>query len=120
MARPHRHFPTFYMHDGQNLFDAHTAFGGIPWGIGEVAAREVREDRIEPPIIVGIANSRTAYTNTARRDAAFPQSDLSLAYGRLLVEEVKPFIDTTYRTRPEPGHTAVGGSSMGGLISLHL
>jgi predicted alpha/beta superfamily hydrolase len=41
-------------------------------------------------------------------------------YGRFLVEELKPFIDRTYRTRPGREHTGVGGSSLGGLISMYL
>ncbi|MDW8466083.1 MAG: alpha/beta hydrolase-fold protein [Chloroherpetonaceae bacterium] len=40
-------------------------------------------------------------------------------YLRFLVEELKPFIDSTYRTRPEQSHTFIMGSSMGGLISLY-
>src|SRR5437660_482690 len=44
----------------------------------------------------------------------------SYRYGKFLVEEVKPFIDRTYRTLPGRKHTAVGGSSLGGLISLFL
>jgi predicted alpha/beta superfamily hydrolase len=41
-------------------------------------------------------------------------------YGRLLLEELKPLIDRTFRTLPGPAHTALGGSSLGGLISLYL
>jgi predicted alpha/beta superfamily hydrolase len=41
-------------------------------------------------------------------------------YGRLIVEELKPFIDSTYRTLPDPRHTGLGGSSLGGLVSLYL
>ena len=41
-------------------------------------------------------------------------------YGRLLVEELKPFIDRTYRTLPGPQDTGLGGSSLGGLITLYL
>jgi predicted alpha/beta superfamily hydrolase len=41
-------------------------------------------------------------------------------YGRMLVEELKPFIDTTYRTRKEASSTGIGGSSLGGLVSLYL
>lgn len=41
-------------------------------------------------------------------------------YGRMLVEEVKPFIDARYRTLDGPAHTGLGGSSLGGLITLHL
>jgi predicted alpha/beta superfamily hydrolase len=41
-------------------------------------------------------------------------------YGRMLVEELKPFIDSTYRTRKDGSHTGLGGSSLGGIVSLYL
>ncbi len=41
-------------------------------------------------------------------------------YGRLIVEELKPFIDATYRTKGDAKHTGLGGSSLGGLVSLYL
>lgn len=41
-------------------------------------------------------------------------------YARFLSEELKPYIDATYRTLPEREQTAVLGSSLGGLISLYL
>ena len=44
------------------------------------------------------------------------RSDGYLAF---LVEELKPFVDATYRTLPDQPHTLVMGSSMGGLISLY-
>ena len=54
---PERRYPVLYLHDGQNLFDAQTAFAGNPWGADEVAEREVRAGRVRPVIIVGVANS---------------------------------------------------------------
>ena len=45
---------------------------------------------------------------------------LGREYGRFLVEELKPYIDKKYRTRPEPEFTGLGGSSMGGLITMAL
>jgi predicted alpha/beta superfamily hydrolase len=41
-------------------------------------------------------------------------------YGRMLVEELKPFIDSEYRTLTDAENTGLGGSSLGGLVSLHL
>jgi predicted alpha/beta superfamily hydrolase len=41
-------------------------------------------------------------------------------YGRMLVEELKPFIDSTYNTLPGAANTAMGGSSLGGLLTMHL
>ena len=41
-------------------------------------------------------------------------------YGRMIIEELKPFIDKEYLTKPEREFTGLGGSSLGGLVSLHL
>jgi predicted alpha/beta superfamily hydrolase len=118
---PARRFPVLYLHDGQNLFDAHTAFGGVPWGADEVAERAVRAGTVPPLIIVGVANTPDRLEEYGpREDGARRAKDHARDYGRFLVEEVKPFVDDAYRTRPEPEHTGVGGSSMGGLISLCL
>lgn len=115
-----RSYPVLYLQDGQNLFDASTAFGGNPWFADETAERLIRAGTIEPLIIVGIANTPERldeYGPKTRRGIA-PGRDFP--YARFIVEELKPFIDTSYLTLPEPKHTAIGGSSMGGLISLFL
>jgi predicted alpha/beta superfamily hydrolase len=118
---PHRRFPVLYLNDGQNLFDPETAFAGNPWWADEAAEREVRAGRVRPLILVGVANTADRLREYGpRRPGAKKGEDLSREYGRFLVEEVKPFIDATYRTLSGPDHTGVGGSSMGGLISLHL
>jgi predicted alpha/beta superfamily hydrolase len=114
-------FPVLYMHDGQNLFDASTSFIGIEWGIDETADRLIKTGRIDPIIVVGIYNTpdRTnEYTPT--RDAERSAGGRGAAYTRFVVGEVKPFIDQTYRTRTGRKDTAVAGSSLGGLISLHM
>lgn len=117
----HRRYPVLYMHDGQNLFDAETAFAGVPWAADEVAEREARRHTADPVIVVGVGNTVDRLKEYApRRDGPDAADDWSAAYGRFLVEEVKPFIDRTYRTATGPAATGVAGSSMGGLISLHL
>ncbi len=118
---PIRRFPVLYLHDGQNLFDPETAFAGNPWYADEVAEREVRAARVEPLILVGIANSVDRLREYGPREGNQDRSeDFSREYGRFLVEEVKPFIDSWYRTLPDAEHTGICGSSMGGLISLQL
>lgn len=116
---PERRYPVFYMHDGQNLFDAHTSFIGVPWGCDEIAERMIRLGEVEPLIIVGIANSPDRLLEYGPRRSGAPD-DLARDYGRFLAEEVVPFINGTYRTRFDLESTGVGGSSMGGLISLQL
>ena len=52
-----RRYPVFYLQDGQNLFDAATAFAGVEWSVDETAQRLIRRKLIEPIIIVAIANT---------------------------------------------------------------
>jgi predicted alpha/beta superfamily hydrolase len=118
-ADKHRRYPVFFMHDGQNLFDAATSFLG-EWNADETAERLITQHKIEPIIIVGIANTpdRIAeYTPLADPKHGGGKGSL---YSDFVVKEVKPFIDATYRTRPGAEDTGVGGSSLGGLISLHI
>jgi predicted alpha/beta superfamily hydrolase len=118
---PGRRYPVFYLHDGQNLFDAETSFAGVSWGCDETAERLIRNGEIPPVILVGVGNTADRLREYgAKRAGRERTGDWSRDYGRFLVEEVKPFIDRDYRTLPGREHTAVGGSSMGGLISLNL
>jgi predicted alpha/beta superfamily hydrolase len=120
---PDRRYPVMYMQDGQNIFDANTSFGGIPWGCGDIAERLARAGQAWPIIIVAVANTPDRVREYGPREKAPKKgknADMSRRYGRYLVEEVKPFIDKNYRTMPGPHETAICGSSMGGLISLHL
>ena len=121
-ADPDRRFPVFYLHDGQNLFDGGTSYlPGHTWRAHTTADRLAASGVIEPVILVGIANAgmqrMTEYT---------PTSDAKLgggggeSYGRLLLDELKPLVDEMWRTRPGPNDTGLGGSSLGGLISLYL
>src|SRR5436305_11263085 len=52
-----RRYPVLYLHDGQNVFDAATSFGGVEWGVDETAQRLIRQNLIEPLIIVAVANT---------------------------------------------------------------
>lgn len=120
---PDRRYPVLYLQDGQNLFDAHTAFGGVPWGIDETAERLARRGECWPVILVGVGNTPDRHREYGPKEqgaAKGKNSDLSRKFGRCLVQEIKPLIDATYRTLPDPENTGIGGSSLGGLISLHL
>ena len=119
---PDRRYPVFYLHDGQNVFDPTTSYvPGRTWHAGETADYLAREGKAEAMILVGVAN-----TGLRRMAEYTPTRDYKLgggegrSYGRLLVEELKPLVDGAYRTLTGPAETAVGGSSLGGLISLYL
>lgn len=113
---PDRHYPVIYMHDGQNLFDDKTSYAG-EWGVDETLNDLAQSTGFEA-IVVGIDNGLdkrmselNPYPGPKLKDAEGPQ------YMRFLVEVVKPYIDGHYRTLPDRAHTAIIGSSMGGLIS---
>ena len=114
-AHPERRYPVIYMHDGQNLFDAKTSYSG-EWGVDETLNELAKTDHFEA-IVVGIDNSdkRMSELNP------YPGPELKVAegpeYTRFIVEVVKPYIDRTYRTLPDRDHTAMIGSSLGGLIT---
>jgi predicted alpha/beta superfamily hydrolase len=116
-AEGERRFSVLYMHDGQNLFDPETSFiRGKYWRMGETADALIEAGAIEPLIIVGIYNSGERRIDEDRRLGG-GHAD---AYGRMLVEELKPFIDAQYRTLPGPETCGMGGSSLGGLVTLYL
>ena len=122
-ASPKQHYPVLYFHDGQNLFDGATSYiPGQEWRLDETAQALIKAGRIEPLIIVGLYN-----TGKDRVEEYTPVPDLKYKvggkadlYGRMLIEEAKPFIDREYRTLKDAKHTGLGGSSLGGLVSLYL
>jgi len=118
-----KRFSVFYMHDGQNLFDGATSFiPGQEWKVDETAQSLINANKIEPLIIVGIYNTGKDRVNeyTPTQDPKYKTGGNADLYGRMLVEELKPFIDQTYRTKHDAAHTGLGGSSLGGLVSLYL
>jgi predicted alpha/beta superfamily hydrolase len=116
-----RRYPVMYMHDGQNLFDPETSFvHGRTWQFGEHADQLILAGEIEPLIVVGVYNThRRLEEYTHARDRRMGGGEAP-QYGRLLVEELKPQIDGLYRTLPDEDNTAMGGSSLGGLVTLFL
>jgi predicted alpha/beta superfamily hydrolase len=115
-----RRYPTLYLHDGQNVFDKATSVGE-EWRVDETAQELIAAGEMEPLIMVGIYNTGAhrigEYTPTALPGKGGGLAD---AYGRMLVEELKPLIDAKYKTLPGAGSTGMAGSSLGGLLTMHL
>lgn len=111
-----QHYPVLYMHDAQNLFDDKTAYAG-EWGIDETLNRLAAENGLSL-IVVGIDNGLELRMNEL---SPWPNQEYGVAEGEqymdFIVNEVKPFIDKSYRTLTDKNNTAIMGSSMGGLIS---
>lgn len=111
-------FPVLYMHDGQNLFNEQTAPFG-EWGVDECLdslQRQLKKDCIVVAIDNG-GDKRLNEYNPYDNDK-YGKGEGGL-YVDFLVQTLKPFIDKRFRTQKDAAHTAIAGSSMGGLISLY-
>ncbi|MFA6401871.1 MAG: alpha/beta hydrolase-fold protein [Salinivirgaceae bacterium] len=106
-------YPVLYMQDGQNIFDPATSAFGVDWQIDETCDSLIHHQLIEPLIIVGI------YSTPQRMHEYIP-NDTAQRYMKLVIQTIKPIIDSTYRTLTNREHTFVGGSSAGGIISFML
>jgi predicted alpha/beta superfamily hydrolase len=113
------YYPVVYMHDGQNVFNAATSFAG-EWGVDEAMLEEVN-NVCTNAIIVAVDNGGgdrldeyAPWLNTQYNEGG--QGGL---YASFLVNDLKPYIDNQYRTLTTPEHTAIMGSSLGGLISAY-
>ena len=119
--QPQRRYPVLYLHDGQNVFDAATAYAG-EWGVDETLDR-LRASGQDPAgcLVVAVDNG-----SRFRGDEYIPWHNPKIktggqgaAYVDFLALTLKPYIDRHYRTRPDAAHTGIAGSSLGGLISVY-
>jgi predicted alpha/beta superfamily hydrolase len=113
-------YPVLYLHDGQNVFDPGGPFGS--WSADATATREIGQGRMRETILVAIDNDGAnripeyqpptdSYSGTQGR---------ADAYASFVINNVRPYIDTHYRTLNDPPNTLTLGSSMGGLVSLYF
>ena len=111
-----KRYPVLYMHDGQNLFDNATAYAG-EWKVDETLDALAKDGKLEL-IVVGIDNGQEKrMTELNAWDFKEAGKGEGREYTDFIVKTVKPLIDRQYRTLPGREHTAIMGSSMGGLAS---
>jgi predicted alpha/beta superfamily hydrolase len=136
-------YAVLYMHDGQMLYDSNASWNKQAWEVDDILGKMIVGKKVRKTIVVGVWNG-----GTTRHGDYFPQKPFeslpqqfrdsllsggtrpngpklfthqvkSDAYLKFLVDELKPFIDTTYSTYTDAANTFVMGSSMGGLISMY-
>jgi predicted alpha/beta superfamily hydrolase len=111
-------YPVIYMHDAQNLFDAKTSYAG-EWNVDETL-NEIYKKTSKGVIVVGIENGGAErineYTPWQHEKYGGGKGEI---YINFIIKTLKPYIDTTYRTKSQQKHTGLIGSSLGGLISYY-
>ena len=119
---PEARFPVLYMFDGHNLFSDQDATYGRSWRLGEFLERE------DLPLIVAAVDCDPG--EQGERLSEYSPFDFNFRRGtpikgrgqetmRWYIEQFKPLVDREFPTLPDREHTFIGGSSMGGLMSLY-
>lgn len=117
-----RSYPLLILQDGQNLFDPETSFiRGRTWRVAETADEAIETGEVEPLVIAGVANGgeRRLAEYTPSRDWKMGGGEAG-KYGEMVIAELLPFLRKEYRVTQEAAQTGIGGSSLGGLVSLWL
>jgi len=117
-----RRYPVLYLNDGQNLFEASTAYAGVDWQVDDAADRLVRDGLIPPIIIVGIDHAGRDRIREFMPHRSMHPVILRVhgaRYPDFLTKEVMPFVGRSYRVAAGPENTGLGGSSLGALIALY-
>lgn len=118
-------YPVVYMHDGQNVFYSKESFLGYSW---KVIPTLKRNPDLPKMIVVGIDNDPQTraddYNAWSFENPSDPKErplgGLGNDFSDFIMKVVKPFIDTTYRTKTDKKHTAMIGSSFGANITAYM
>ncbi len=116
-ASSNKHYPVLYLQDGQNLFEDTAPFG--TWAVDRQLAA-LSQRGLGGFIVVAIDHGGSERIREfSPYDSQRWGEGLGQEYAEFLAETLKPHIDEHYRTLPDRAHTGIGGSSMGGLISIY-
>lgn len=110
-------YPVMYLHDGQNVFDDHDCcFGHTGWEVNVTLDTEIAAGRVAPVIVVAVEHGGAARNDEyGWSESAGGAQEAFMAFQ---VQTVQPTAEALWRI--DPARRVVGGSSLGGLISMRL
>ena len=108
-------YPVMYLQDAQNLFNEEAEYGN--WEIDKKLA-VMSEYKIGKIIIIAIEHAEEDRLKEYNFGKTVLGKGQGKKYIKFLTETLKPFVDTNFRTKTDRQNTGIGGSSMGGLISI--
>jgi enterochelin esterase-like enzyme len=114
--------PLLLLHDGQNIFEPDRAHRpGHSWEVAETAERLVADGMIPPMVIAGIDHAgEDRIREMTPTEGNIEGAGQAARYGRFVVEELVPFLAAEYAVDVRAGRLAMGGSSLGGLVTLAI
>jgi len=112
-----KRYPVLYLQDGQNLFENSAPFG--TWGVDKRLASLAQQGKSGFILVAIDHGGAERIREYSPYDSQKWGEGLGMDYARFLAETLKPYIDSAFRTLPDREHTGIGGSSMGGLISIY-
>lgn len=121
-----KRYNVIYFHDGMECFFKEWSLSGESWKVNEVIDKLVEEKKIEETIIVGIPNNYDRMSELAHFDFKDKREGKEFIEGKgilyedFLINEVKPYIDKNFRTKPEREYNTLIGSSMGGMVTFNI
>lgn len=110
-------YPVLYMHDAQNLFGEGSAYGN--WEIDKRLSLLANKEMSDVIIVAIEHGNEERFLEYSPYSHPTQGRGKGMRYVNFIVRNLKPFIDLHYRTKPERAFTGIGGSSMGGLISIY-
>lgn len=120
-AAPATRFPVLYLQDGQNCFDRATSAYGSEWQVDETLTQLIADGTVPPLVVVGVDNAGADRIKeyTFVPDPHDGGGD-GAAYADWFLHRLLPFVEKTFRVATGPANTRIGGSSLGGLVSLEI
>ena len=114
---PEKRYPVLYMQDAQNLFGEGSDYGN--WEIDKRLSLLAKQKKGDVIIVAIDHGDEDRFMEYSPYTVPSKGKGMGMKYANFIVRTLKPYIDKNYRTKPEAASTGIGGSSMGGLISLY-
>ncbi len=110
-------YPVLYLQDAQNLFGEGSEYGN--WEIDKRLAVLASQNKGNYIIVAIHHGEKDRFKEYSPYQSAKAKRVSGGKYANFIIRTLKPFVDKAYRTQPERQFTGIGGSSMGGLISVY-
>jgi len=112
-----KHYPVLYMQDAQNLFGEGSSYGN--WEIDKRLSLLAKHQKGDVIVVAIDHGDKDRFKEYSPYTVEKKGKGMGMKYANFIVRTLKPYIDTNFRTKPERQFTGIGGSSMGGLISIY-